>query len=204
MEQLAALRKRQSHLRSKVDGLVVRAPLDGVVLGRRQGDLLGQFLEVGTPLMKIAREKHKEIQVSISEAHFDTFSQKVGTIPHVRIPGRSGAVRAGQLTKVEPRATVVLRNQLLGGTYGGPLAVREAQSDENQSESGNQKIELVAPRFHGVIALSADESARLKSGQLAKVRIYDASETIGRRAYRAVHSWIQQKLNQCRMAAQAS
>ena len=203
-EQLSALKKQRDQLQARVDDLVVRAPNDGVVLGQRMHDLTDRFIEVGVPLVKIARENRKEIHVSIAEADFDVFSQYVGTKPRVRVRGRAGAVQAGQLAKVEPRATLALKNEALSGTYGGPLAVRDGQVASGDSDAGSPQLELMAPRFHGVITLPAEEAQRLRSGQLAKVRLFHASETIGRRTFRAVQLWIQQKLNQGMLTSQAT
>ncbi len=115
-------------------------------------------------------------------------------MPHVRVLGRRGKVRAGQLTRVEPRASVLLRQPALGGRNGGPLAVRNARLET--TESGRPNVELLSPHFHGSILLPPDESLRLKAGQLAKVRVHDPKETLGRRTYRAVQTWIQNKLGQ--------
>lgn len=204
MEQLAALTKRHAHLQGKAEGLAVRAPRDGVVLGNRLHDLSGRFTEVGTPLLKIARENRKEIQVSIPESHYDAFAHRVGSTPRVIVRGRVGSAPAGRLAKVEPQATVVLRNPALGSVHGGPLTVREASSGAPEPNAKPQALELAAPRFHGVVSLPPDEALRLSAGQIVKVCIHDSAETVGRRVYRTMQTWIQNKLNQGLMAAQGS
>ncbi len=196
LDELYTFQKRQSRLQSLVDGLVVRAPIDGYVLGRWRENLVGQFKQIGAPLMVIAHESQKEIQVSIPEAYIDVFSQNVGIVPHVRVPGRNGKVLAGPLTKVEPRASTDLQCAALGGNHGGPLAVREVRQADRERTVDGFSFQLVAPHFRGVISLPAEESMRLRAGQLAKVRIYDTEETLGRCTYRAMKSWIQRKLNQ--------
>lgn len=195
LETLAAHKKRQAHLQTKVDGLTVRAPMAGRVIGGRPDELVGRYVEVGSPLMKIASESHKEIQIEIPEKYYDAFTQNVENVLNVRVKGYPGKIQHGRLARVEPRATVVLRNPLLGSSSGGPLALKASSVGVGERSDTGSRVELIAPRFRGVIALPDEESRDLRAGQTARVRLFDFNETLGRRAYRVAESWVRQKLN---------
>jgi len=52
-ERLAALRDQEDYLRDRLDKLVVRAPRDGRVVGQSPADLVGRYVEQGTPACQV-------------------------------------------------------------------------------------------------------------------------------------------------------
>jgi hypothetical protein len=96
----------------------------------------------------------------------------------------------GELSKVEPRASVTLRHAALGAQNGGPLAVEAAGDDREE----DQAMRLTSPRFHGAITLPVEEAKRLRDGQLGSVTIHDRHETVARKVARGVTGWINKKI----------
>ena len=190
LEQVKALEQRRNHLDRQYADLEIRSPIDGRVVDDDLETLVGLHVEVGTMLLRVASEDHKEIQVAIPESFVESFLDYIGHSPRVAIQGDSRSSRLGELTKVEPRATVTLWHPALGAHNGGPLPV-EAGGDDQQS---NQEMRLVSPRFQGTIRLPVDEASRLRDGQLGSVTIYDRHETVARKVVRGVSNWVKNKI----------
>ena len=171
-------------------GTCPSSPIDGRVVDDDLDALVGLHVEVGTPLLRVASEDHKEIQVAIPESFVESFLEFIGESPRVSIRGSSRSARLGELTKVEPRATVSLWHPALGAHNGGPLPVEAANDDQDY----NQDMRLVSPRFQGAIKLRVREARRLRDGQLGSVTIYDRHETVARKVVRGVSDWVENKV----------
>ena len=190
LEQVHALTDQHDDLKNRVESLDVRSPIDGHVVDGDLDTMLGMFVETGTPLLRVAAEDQKEIQIAIPESLVDSYLHRIGGSPRVIVRGDRSHSRLGELTKVEPRATVRLRHPALGANNGGPLAV---ESDQ-EAEAEDSHVRLLAPAFHGTIRLTADQAADLSDGQLVYVSISDHRETVARRVTRGTTEWIRNKI----------
>ncbi len=186
-----ALVQRQASLQALAKGLVVTAPADGVVLTHRPEELLGKYVQAGQPLVALASQSDKEIQVSIPEHYVELFLSKVGSSVKVVLGGAAGVVRPATLARVDPSATDILRQPLLGAQNGGPLAVR---GDQGGAERGGPYARLVAPRFQGVVTVPENVARTLHVGQIGELHFTDASENIGRRVVRCVERWLARRM----------
>lgn len=187
---LKSLREQEAELRQRIDGLVIRATTSGNVLEYHLDRLVGKYVEVGEPLMTIGDERKKEIHLAIPEKYFDSFDRKTGTQPTIAILGSRHGIRGATLAKVKPQASSVLRYEAWGAHRGGPLAVEPVGAEEAAEGNG---FRLVAPHFQGIVELTPDAAMQVRAGQLAKIRIADMRETIGRRVLRSVRRWIRRK-----------
>lgn len=190
LEQVKALEQRRDHLARQYSDLEIRSPIDGRVVDDDVDALIGLHVDVGTPLLRVASEDHKDIQVAIPESFVESFLEYIGNSPRVAIRGAGRSARLGILTKVEPRATVTLWHPALGAHNGGPLPVQAA----NDHQESNQDMRLVSPRFQGAIKLPIEEARRLRDGQLGSVTIYDRHETVARKVVRGVSDWVKNKI----------
>lgn len=194
LERLSALEGRRDQLAAQVAGLQVRAPANGRVLDFHLQQLLGQYIDVGTPLLRVAAETDKEIQISIPEKYLESLTHKIGVSPRVTFVGHSSAVHSGPLAKVEPRASVVLRHEVMGAHNGGPLPVEAVPEDSQLYDDSSRQVRLTTPRFHGVIQLPPETAVQLRDGQLGKARFRDIRETMGRWLRRSVTDWVRNKV----------
>ena len=152
--------------------------------------------------MSIGVENEKEIRLSISAERIETFNKSVGEYPFLRIRGRSQPVRNAQLAKIEPRASVRVEYPALGAPSGGPIPVRRASDDEDRSGGEVElEAEFVSPRFTGVVELPRDVSRSLRVGVLARARLMDCDDTVGRRVYETISHWVHKKLGQATAAS---
>jgi putative peptide zinc metalloprotease protein len=194
IENRLALVMRQKQLQQQVSEMQAQAPRAGRVIGRELDALIGQYLQPGTSLMAIGEERSKEIRLSIPEDYVETFMGSVGTYPHLRVRGRSEAIRRGRLVKIEPKASVKLVYPALAAPAGGPLAVRAVAQSGHEHQPAESAFEFVSPRFTGIVDLPSDMANALRAGELVQARLFDGENTIGRRVYQIVGRWLEKKL----------
>jgi putative peptide zinc metalloprotease protein len=200
-ENRLSLLKKKAQLEDQVAEMTMRAPRAGRVIGRDLDILVGTYVEPGTMLMAIGVEENKEIRLSISEERIETFQKSVGRYPHLRIRGRSEPVRQGRLEKIGPRASAKVEHPALGAPAGGPLAVRQvARNQAEPRDDADLETEFVSPRFTGVVQLPLDVSLSLRAGELARARLMDRNDTVGRRVFETISHWVRQKLGNARSA----
>jgi hypothetical protein len=90
-----------------------------------------------------------------------------------------------------------VQHPALGAPAGGPLAVRPVRDHEGPSQKDAEaQLELVSPRFTGIVELPEDVSLGLRAGELVRARLMDPDDTVGRRVYQTVSHWVRKKLGQ--------
>ena len=126
-DTLTALQAQLLAKQKQVDGLVVRAPAAGQIVGRTLPLLRDSYLREGDELCRIGQENEKEVQLSIHQDDVQAFQAKIGG--RVAIRGSSGVIYA-DLSSITPRATDYPTHPALCSSHGGPLPVRaDYQSD---------------------------------------------------------------------------
>ena len=129
--------------------------------------------------------------VTVAQRDADFFLQQIGTSPHVRIKGRSATVTGARLAEVNPRATKRLTHASLAAPNGGPLAVALVA----QGEDGSQDpYELLEPHFQAIVTVTESIARHLRAGEIAKVRLSSAGESIGRHLWKRFELWVGRKL----------
>ena len=186
-----SLRKKEREVQTQVDALTVRAPTAGHVIGRNLESLPGQYLATGAEIVMLGREDAKELTVAIAQDDLDPFLAQRGRPVAVRIRGAASEELLSPLAKVDPRAALALPHPALGSNVGGPLPLRVQTDRENAAERASLTYQLLAPRFTGTVFLSAAQSNALHAGQVATVQFVAASETTGRRCWKAFDRWIE-------------
>ena len=93
------------------------------------------------------------------------------------------------LARLEPRASVRLPHPALSAMAGGPLAIVESTSTQNESEA-----ELTKPRFQAVVTIPPEYNTQLFSGQRGLAVLGSCNQSLGWNVLGLVHDWIEQKL----------
>ncbi len=184
-----SLEQQRAELLQRTEGLTIRAPSRGHVIGRNLESLKGQYLPMGTEILSVGNEEHKQIRLSVAQRDADHFLQQIGSLLRIRIKGHSGAQTDGRLAKVNPRATSSLPHPALAAHHGGPLPVRPVAEG---AASGTW--ELAEPRFLALVSLPASNAADLRAGELARVRIQAPQQSIVRRLLGWIQDWMDRKL----------
>ena len=199
MEHQLALIKRKEQLEKQLSEMTPRAARSGRVVAPHLDSLVGTYVTAGTQLMVIGAEHKKEVRLSIAEERVDSFARAIDSVLHLRVRGRARVIRGAPLSKIEPQASVHVDHSALAASSGGPLAVRHVSDRPGQSGSDTQDpLQLVAPRFTGIVALPEDVSRSLRSGQLVRARLMDHDDTIGRRVHQTISQWVRSKLQRAR------
>ena len=81
----------------------------------------------------------------------------------------------------------------LSAEHGGPLPVQPL-IDEDQDSRNEAKYQLVDPRFTGTVSLSAEQSAQIRAGQTAVVRLGISRGNIGQLLVKNFRAWLEKRL----------
>ncbi len=194
LETRRSLEKQAVEKRLQVASLVVRAPCRGVVIGRNLEDRLGMYVEQGGEIASLGDETQKELQISVSQDDVDLFATQVARPVRVRLPGSS--VFFGTLVKLRPRANQHPPHPSFCAPVGGPLPAKAKDDSESDNTDDDElPYEFLEPRFSGTVALSPEQSNKVRAGQLGSVAVLDKT-SIGGHLYRVVSVWIREKFKQ--------
>jgi hypothetical protein len=180
-----AIEKQIDEMSRQLESLILRAPVSGIVRGRELESSLGQFVSIGTELLQIVDEGEKEIIVSVGQDDFDDFSARQGQATLfassqalARYPCRLGIIEPTASSTVDSRLTSLA---------GGPLAVRPVSRESAGKPSG---LELVQPRFRGVVSLKPDASEQLHDGSTGRVCLNCYPDRFAIHVVKKVRKWI--------------
>jgi putative peptide zinc metalloprotease protein len=194
-ENLKALEKRQLEKQFQVDQLAVRAPCAGTVIGRNLETWLGRYAKAGSEILSIGNESMLELRLSIAQDDVDAFTASLEKPIRVRLPGAPPF--SCPLTRINPRAAIDLPYASLAAPNGGPLAVRAKDrnpSSDDGSQTAADHLELLSPRFSGILTPSSDRSRSLHAGQLGVATLRPFDESIGKHLFRVAVRWTENKL----------
>lgn len=170
---------------AEYDRLLVRAPMNGNVVARNLNDLKGSYFGRGDFLLSVADEADKEIVISVSSDNLTSITGLVGQSIPVELGTRKKIMAT--IARVDPLASVELREPKLASPNGGALAVKPIAA-EHQTE--NDQFELLKPRFHVVAKISPESSRHLFCGERGMALLASSSPTLGKWAYSNVENWL--------------
>jgi putative peptide zinc metalloprotease protein len=188
-DELSALERQYDEKKEEVASLQVRAPRAGNVVRRDLESLLGTYLEKGSDLLSIGDGASKELRLSIAQYDIVAFRGRVDHTLRAHVHGTT--VLTANLRKIEPQASVAPRDVSLCAPYGGPLPVR--QLDGESAPMGRSGLELLSPRFTGVMPLDPAQSRRVFAGQRTRVALRP-SESVGEHLHHLIVDWVDSKL----------
>ena len=186
-----ALEKRLAEKRAQRDDLTLRAPHDGRVIGRDLKHLTGSFIPTGEPVLSVANEDGKELQVAIAQDGIDAFRARIGRRIACRIPGHD--LPPSGLFAVTPRVDPRPRHEALCAAFGGPLPVkvRDASDDEDDTT-----CEFVEARFTGRMRFDSGQGARIAAGRRGWVDLEYGDRRFGAGLYLVASKWIEKTAKQ--------
>jgi hypothetical protein len=192
---LESLQKKLREKQLQVDNLTIRAPSSGTVVARQLKTLTDVYLEPGDEILSIGNERHKELQVAISEDDLDSFKNTIGRPVRIRLPDRH--VFQSHLLRINPRGSLKCPHAGFSAANGGPLVVKAKKALEaGEDGDSDQELDLLTPHFAGTIDLTDEQSFRFNAGQIGMVSVRSHREAIGAHVYRTASNWIRKKLRQ--------
>lgn len=193
-ENLQTLQAKRTELQQRLEGLLVRAPAAGRVIGRNLDSMLGQYVAAGTQLMAIGTEDRKELLASVAQEDVDSFQDRIGSPVEARVHGRRYWLHGARLQGLSPAASRLLEHPALGARCGGPLAVTLAADDDDVRQTSSAPCRLIRPRVGARISISAEAAAGLRAGEPATVALHDSRQSIGGYLYRHLDQWLRRRV----------
>jgi putative peptide zinc metalloprotease protein len=183
-ETLVALEKQLEELRQLNESLIVRAPVDGVVLTRDLDSQLGRFVDPGTELIKIGPSGRFKLIGLAGQDDAKWFQDSLNKPVEIRIWGSYFVDFQSSIAKVNPRATDTLPHGGFAVPFNGPLSViheratsGETTGDPNQSTAAN--LRLTQPRVEIELRVPADIQLQLHAGQMGLASFHDRRISLG-------------------------
>lgn len=190
---LNSLLEQLEQLESKLQNLVVRAPVAGTIVSSDLDRMLGKYFHTGEPLCLIAGGEGIELQASADQNDADALRSAIGKRVQVRMANGDAAM--GVLEKVDPRASQELNSPSLAAIYGGSLTV-----EINHDASGNETLHLPEPRFRAFVRFEDPEQPSFAPGRLASFRIPGKSASL----WHAAQRWLEKQWKQILKSAESS
>ncbi len=191
-ETLAALKKQHVEKQRQVDGLTIRAPESGNVLGRELGQRRGSYLQQGAEILSVADVLFKEIRISIAQDDVEAFESQLGHRVRFRAPGVPALTC--YLDEVAPRATTEPPHPTLCAPAGGVLAVFKDENAQPTAAEYGGRLRLLKPRFDGTVRLRPRQSQTVHAGQRGVVTLRLNDRSLGGQLVHVVQGWIQRQL----------
>ncbi len=153
-EKIEALRKQVSFVKERVEKLVVRAPRDGVVVGRDPSVAVGMFVKEGAPVceivdvgsLRVAAELGQTEGAWLFELPRDQFKVEMRTLSQIDrvVPGAiDRIIEAGQRDLPHPA---------LGVSGGGVIENDPQDKSGRQTKRPNFRVDIAGdPSFAGII-----------------------------------------------------
>ena len=180
-----AIERQISDVSRQLESLTLRSPVSGTVVARDLDSVFGLFVSLGTELLQVVDKNEKEVVVSVGQDDFDEFLAQEGQ-EAVFVPSQAGKRFPGQLSKIEPTASLDVDVRLTSYA-AGPLPVRTIAAETSQSQP---ELNLVQPRFRGTVSLQSSDGQGLASGVTGYVRLRCYSNSLARHSVKIVKDWI--------------
>jgi putative peptide zinc metalloprotease protein len=186
-----SLKKKEAEILRLVEGLTVRAPIDGQVVAHDLDSLPGRYLSVGDEIVVVGNEESKEIILAAAQDDINSFTSQLYLPVTVRISGDESNSFTASLGKIDPRASLRLPHPALGADAGGALPVKpkKQKPDAKAPES-----ELLDPCFYGTVSLIPSQSLLLHSGQRATILFSSSEQCWAGRLVMKLRKWIDDRL----------
>lgn len=164
--KVAALRETVAQHEAYVATMEIRAPAAGRVACRKIEELRGAFIRAGEEVLRFGMAQESDARIAVSQDQEPHFRSAVTHPVRVKIAGR-GETLHGTLTRVEARAGREVALPALTALAGGPLLVRRADHEADDS-SQQPNFELVEPHFLATVRL--ENGGALLPGEMARVK----------------------------------
>ncbi|MEM9940255.1 MAG: efflux RND transporter periplasmic adaptor subunit [Planctomycetota bacterium] len=181
-----SLEKQLNEIQSRQESLQINACINGVILGYDLESIQGQHLKRGQTVCQIVDPGRKEVAVSIQQEDAAIFSHQAGQ--NLEFTALNSSPVAGKLKIIKPKASQVIDVRL--STYAkGPLSVRPVSSNAQQSDQAHP-VELVYPRFEGVLELENSSAKILHVGTVGWVGISKYPRSIAGYLIEETREWL--------------
>jgi putative peptide zinc metalloprotease protein len=186
--QQAAIQKKRDELAQQLQDLIVVAPAAGQIVGRNLDAWLGRYVETGAELFRIGDEAAKEVLLAVDQEDVELFEARGDTALRVRVAAAGADTLLARDLSIEPRGTTRPPHEALSARLGGPLPV--LARDHAAGPASPPADELLDACFKAALPLTADQSRRLRAGQLATIEVRTPEQSWGGRTAAQIERWL--------------
>ena len=170
-DKLGSLQEQEAVLAKEVEQLEIRAAGEGTVVGESLDNLQGMYLRKGVEICWLVDEGKKTLNASVAQDDIEGFRDREDYDVEIDIPFSGQGSFVGKIALVAPRATQVIDQPAFSAIYGGPVAVRFANSAKlNPDQMSNHGYEFFSPRFKVEIEIPQEKAESLHAGQRGFVK----------------------------------
>jgi putative peptide zinc metalloprotease protein len=175
--ELAELRRRQRDLE-------VRAPLDGVWVSPRAGDLTGELTPRGRQLGIIIQPPAFDFIAVVAQDDSARLFASSAPAAEIRLPGQADRTIAVAQVQLVPGRQNLLPSSALGWAGGGPVKVQPNDPDG---------LQTAEPYFKAIAQIGPVGDAVLLHGQTGVVRFTTGTQPLLEQGWRRFRQLLQQR-----------
>jgi len=175
--ELAELRRRERDLE-------IRAPLDGVWVSPRLGDLVGELSARGRQLGIIIHPPAYEFIAIVAQDDSARLFAHAKTTAEIRLRGQAGHAIAVDQVQLVPGRQNTLPTAALGWNANGPVKVQAGDPDG---------LQTAEPYFKAIARVGTTGGAALLHGQTGLIRFTTGTEPLLQQGWRRFRQLLQQR-----------
>ncbi len=175
--ELAELRRRERDLE-------IRAPLDGVWVSPRLGDLVGELSARGRQLGIIIHPPAYEFIAVVAQDDSARLFAHAKTTAEIRLRGQAGHAIAVDQVQLVPGRQNTLPTAALGWNANGPVKVQAGDPDG---------LQTAEPYFKAIARVGTTGDAALLHGQTGLIRFTTGTEPLLQQGWRRFRQLLQQR-----------
>ncbi len=165
-------------------GLEIRAPIDGIWVTPRAGDVLGELTARGRQLGIVIRPPHFEFIAVVAQDDSARLFAHSDPVAEIRLPGQAGRPVAVSAIQLVPGRQNLLPSAALGWSAGGPVKIRADDPDG---------MRTAEPYFKAIARIADAGGAALLNGQVGYIRFTTGTEPLLQQGWRRFRQLLQQR-----------
>ena len=181
-----------AELQKLVDGLELRAAVEGKVVSADLNSLQGRYLKRGETVCRIAADDRRIVTALVAQKDLKSVRNDLQSDVSISVWG-TGEILQGKIDRIEPRATDQLVHPALAAPSGGPLAVVASRHGKS-AEQTEAEWRLAEPRVTIECSVGSSTANRLRAGQIAEVRLHIRDESLGNYLWSQFQDWLNTKI----------
>jgi putative peptide zinc metalloprotease protein len=178
--ELDKLEHAQQLLRSQQERLMLRAPMDGIVMRLVQREQLGMLAPIGTEICTVADTSRLRAIFLVSPADKDLID--VGDEAYIRIHGRGYNYWKAHITQIATSETKEIPIQLSTKSSG------DVPTESKQDEATGRQVERPQSQVFTVTAELDEFDDAIHPGVMGRVKVVVPNRTLAWRFYRYLNS----------------
>lgn len=190
--QRDALEVKFNHLASRMEHLVVRAPVSGRIVSRGIAQLPGRWLTDGSDVVALGSNSSKHVVAALPQSAAVAIGESNGDY-RLRLSGSSEVITLSAL-RTDPRAGCELIHPALSIEHGGDIPIRRRDTSPHSTDAEKTAVsEFHKPHFRMTGTLEPAAAERLYAGRTATLSIRTTWRGAVGRSWAWLSEWLEGK-----------